>query len=91
MNLAAARELAVKCSASSICLSKTPAILRQELDFAGLDADLEEDNLNDTLETTLLKRHMAAEARSYRDLEGLLEALDYIEGTAGIIDALDEP
>lgn len=83
MRLPAARMLASRISSSDIARRKTHAILGQSLDFAGLEAGDDEDPtevLNGTAERKgLLRRHMLAEAKNFRELETLTETLDNIE------------
>lgn len=94
MKLAATRELANCMAARDIAANKTPTILGDTYELSDLTAEPEEeDNISEDHEgtaelTKLLKRHMAAESRSFQDLENLVHALDFIESVAGIIDAL---
>jgi nuclear pore complex protein Nup107 len=94
VQLAACREIAARCSSRDIALQKTPVILGEPLEISDLLADAEAEpeaveQLDGTTEITrLLKRHMAEEATPYVELEKLIEALDYVEVTSGVIDAL---
>lgn len=96
MKLAAARQLKNSTPARDIAANKTPVILGEAYELSDLTAEVEEDEdvpeeLDDKAAeiTRLLKRHMAEEARTFQDLEKLVHALDFIEGVAGIIDALE--
>ncbi|KFY06381.1 hypothetical protein V492_08058, partial [Pseudogymnoascus sp. VKM F-4246] len=66
-----------------IAAAKTPVLLGESLELSQL-ADIGDGT---DLES-LLRKHMADEARAYVELEGLINALDFIEGVAGIIDSL---
>ncbi|KFY90914.1 hypothetical protein V498_05757 [Pseudogymnoascus sp. VKM F-4517 (FW-2822)] len=81
-HIAAARELAGCMPSCDIAAAKTAVLLGETLELSQLafgdGTDLE----------SLLRKHMADEARAYVELEGLINALDYIEGVAGIIDSL---
>ncbi|OAF60965.1 nuclear pore complex subunit [Pseudogymnoascus destructans] len=82
-HVAAARELAGCMPSRDIAAAKTPVLLGETLELSQLadcgdGTDLE----------SLLRKHMADEARAYVELEGLVNALDFIEGVAGIIDSL---
>jgi len=95
MKLAATRELANRVAARDIAANKTPVILGETYDLSELTAEAEEEDVTADLDgtaevTRLLKRHMAAEARSFQDLENLVHALDIVESVAGTIDALQK-
>jgi nuclear pore complex protein Nup107 len=69
---------------SEIALSKTAAILGEDLDWEHLEAEDYEDvsELPDEPQSRrrrLLKKHMAAQAKSYRELERLILALYSIQ------------
>ncbi|PVH74721.1 hypothetical protein DL98DRAFT_519060 [Cadophora sp. DSE1049] len=94
MNLSAARELAIKARGSEIAKSKTPALLGKSFDFAELSNDREED-LTEVLdgsadEKRLLKLHLLAEAKTYRELEALIECLDNVETCSSLATLLIE-
>jgi nuclear pore complex protein Nup107 len=83
MHLAAARMLASRIPSSSIARIKTKAILGESLDFNNLEQGDDED-LTEVLDGSaeqkrLLRKHLLAEAKSYRELEALIECLDNIE------------
>ncbi|CZT05067.1 related to Nuclear pore complex protein Nup107 [Rhynchosporium agropyri] len=94
MNLGAARELAIKARSSEIAITKTPAILGKIFDFADL-GNTEEEDLTEVLDGSanqkrLLKKHLLAEAKTYRELEALIECLDHVETVASIAVILEE-
>jgi nuclear pore complex protein Nup107 len=83
MHLEAARTLASKLSTKTITENKTKAILGHTIDFQQLEVEYDED-LTEVLDGSadqkrLLRKHMVAEAKSYRELEALIECLDQIE------------
>ena len=91
--LAAARELAQAVPSSEISLSKTRALIGESLDLNSLEAEGFEEDITERIEdpagsTRFLKRHLVAEARSFRDLEMLAGALDYLEFASDSIHAL---
>jgi nuclear pore complex protein Nup107 len=79
-------------SSSDISKSKTLSILGESLDLMSLESDENEDfteRLDGSPEQTkLLKRHMLAEAKTFRDLELLVIVLDSLEITGNMIDTL---
>lgn len=88
MHLTAARMLASRIPSSSIARTKTKAILGESVDFINLELGDDED-LTEVLDGTadqkrLLRKHLLAEARSYRELEALIECLDNIETVTSI-------
>ncbi|KAL2067097.1 hypothetical protein VTL71DRAFT_1521 [Oculimacula yallundae] len=94
MNLGAARELAIKARSSEIAIRKTPSILGKSIDFAEL-SNSEEEDLTEVLDGSadhkrLLKKHLLAEAKTYRELEALIECLDHVETVASIAVILEE-
>lgn len=94
MHLNAARRLSIKVPSSEIAKSKTRAILGHNLDFSDLENDDEED-LTEALDDSpdqkrVLKKHMLAEAKSFRELENFIEGLDNIETVTSIAGLLDE-
>jgi nuclear pore complex protein Nup107 len=82
-HIAAARELAGCMPSRDIAAAKTPVLLGEQLELSQLADGGEGTDLE-----SLLRKHMADEARAYVELEGLVSALDFIEGVAGIIDSL---
>ena len=88
MHLTAARMLASKVSSAAIARSKTPAILGQSLDLvsmeAGDDGDLTEVLDGSAERKRLLRKLMLAEAKSFRELESLIESLDHIETVTSV-------
>lgn len=94
MHLSAARELAIKARSSEIAMTKTPAILGRSFDFPELINGREED-LTEVLDGSadqkrLLKKHLLAEAKTYRELETLIECLDNLETVSSMAGLLDE-
>ncbi|KAG4427709.1 hypothetical protein IFR05_016806 [Cadophora sp. M221] len=94
MHLSAARELAIKARSSEIAITKTPAILGKSFDFPELINSGEED-LTEVLDGSadqkrLLKKHLLAEAKTYRELETLIECLDNLETVSSMAGLLDE-
>lgn len=92
--LAAARELHRAVSADYISLNKTPALLGESLDLAGLETETDDEDITTRDEKSaeqmrLLRHHMFAEARSFRDLECLIEALDYLDICSNSIHAME--
>ncbi|KAL3420700.1 Nucleoporin NUP84 [Phlyctema vagabunda] len=86
VHLAAASFLATKIPSSIIARNKTRAILGATYSFADLEGEEEED-LTEVLDGSaeqkkLLKKYMLAEAKSYRELETLIELLDNIDTSA---------
>ncbi|KAF4631550.1 hypothetical protein G7Y89_g6588 [Cudoniella acicularis] len=91
VHLNAARMLASRAPSTSIAKAKTKAILGETLDFAGLENDDDED-LTEVLDGSaerrkMLRKHLLAEAKNFRELEALVESLDFIE-TVGSVDSL---
>lgn len=77
-----------------VASNKTRAILGTSQDFIALESDAEED-LTEVLDGSadqkkLLKRHLLAEARSFRELEALIELLDNMETTSSMAQLMDE-
>ena len=84
MHLTAARMLASKVPSQNIARNKTYAIIGQGMDFAALELDGENDDLTEVLNGSadkkkFLRKHLLAEAKSYRELEALVESLDNME------------
>ncbi len=93
--LAAARELARSVSSSHIALSKTHSLLGESLDITDLDNESEQEDITEGIEDSsaqmkLLKRYLAGEAKSFRELELLIAALDYIELAGDSIAAMEK-
>jgi nuclear pore complex protein Nup107 len=83
LHLNAARTLASRITSTSIAKCKTRAILGEAVDFYSLESGEDED-LTEVLDGSaeqkrLLKKHLLAEAKSFRELETLIECLDNIE------------
>ncbi|TVY20527.1 Nucleoporin [Lachnellula arida] len=82
MRLLSAKSLMLKIPSSSIALSKTPALIGEAVDFTGLEGG--EDDMTEVLDGSAdrrryLKRHLVEQAKSFRELETLAQALDLIE------------
>ena len=76
--------LAARVPSAEISRSKTRAILGESLDLVSLDTDGDDDDLTEVLDGSadqkrLMKKHLLAEAKSFRELEALIEALDNME------------
>ncbi len=83
LHLNAARTLASKVTSNVIAKCKTRAILGQSIDYFTLESGEDED-LTEVLDGSgeqrrLLRKHLVAEAKSFRELETLIECLDNIE------------
>lgn len=88
MHLTAARSLAGRIPSDTIARTKTPAILGDSLDFTALEA-ADDGDATEVMDGTAqrrrqLKEHLRAEAKSFRELERLVETLDYLETAASI-------
>ncbi|QSZ30382.1 hypothetical protein DSL72_004905 [Monilinia vaccinii-corymbosi] len=88
LHLTAAIALSQKVSSSGIALSKTRALLGENLDFRGLESQDNED-LTEVLdgsadEKRYLKKYMVEQAKSFRELETLALTLDSIESVWGL-------
>jgi len=95
MHLNAARLLASKVPSNSIARNKTGKILGRSLDFKNLEMDSEDEDLTEVIDDSaeyryILKKHLVAEARSFRDLEAFTEFLDNIESATSTFDLLHE-
>jgi nuclear pore complex protein Nup107 len=80
-------------SSSEISLSKTRALVGESLDLHSLETEGYEEDITERIEDPagsmrLLKRHLVAEAKSFRDLEMLVGALDCLEFASDSIHAL---
>lgn len=76
--------LASRVPSQDIARSKTYAIIGQGLDFTGLESSDENEDLTEVLDglaedKMFLRKHLLAEAKSFRELEALTESLDYME------------
>jgi nuclear pore complex protein Nup107 len=76
--------LASGVPSQDIARSKTYAIIGQGLDFTALESNDENEDLTEVLDGSaedkmFLRKHLLAEAKSYRELEALTESLDYME------------
>jgi nuclear pore complex protein Nup107 len=89
-------ELARSVSSSNISLSKTHSLLGESLDITDLENEGEQEDITEQIEDNsaaqmrLLKRYLAAEAKSFRELELLIEALQYIELASDSIAAMEK-
>lgn len=82
MHLASAKSLAERIPSSLIALSKTRALIGEAVDFNGLEGESED--VTEVLDGSadrrrLLKRHLIKQAKSFRELEALIRALDFID------------
>jgi nuclear pore complex protein Nup107 len=82
MHLTSAKCLLVKMPSSMIALSKTHALIGDTVDFTGLMVENEDmtevlDGLADRQKA--LKRHLIEQAKPFRELEALIQALDLLE------------
>lgn len=82
MHLTAARILASRVSSHDISRSKTYAIIGESMDCNALE--LNGEDLTEVLDGSaddkqFLRKHMLAEAKSFRELEALIESLDNME------------
>jgi nuclear pore complex protein Nup107 len=94
MHLTAARSLAGRISSEIIAKTKTPAILGKSYDFHELETG-EDGDLTEVLDGSAdrkrqLKQHLIAEAKSFRELENLIECLDYLETASSMAGLQDE-
>jgi len=86
--LNAARKLVERVRADTIATSKTRRLIGERLDFYGLELEGEDEDMTEVLDGTadqkrLLKKHLVAEAKNFRELEALILALDGMETVAG--------
>jgi nuclear pore complex protein Nup107 len=93
--LAAAAELARNVSCSHISLSKTQSLLGESFDIVDLENEGEQEDITEQIgdlaaQMRLLKRYMAGEAKSFRELELLIAALEYIEFASDSISAMEK-
>jgi len=82
MHLTAAKCLFQKMPSSMIALSKTHALIGDTVDFTGLAIESEDmtevlDGLADRQKA--LKKHLIEQAKPFRELEVLIQALDLLE------------
>lgn len=88
MHLNAARKLAVRVPAAVIAQAKTRAILGRNYDFEALESGEDEDLtevLNGSVDhKKVLRKYLLDEARTYRELECLIESLDLVETIASM-------
>lgn len=78
----------MRVPSATICQFKTRAILGDSYDFETLESGDDED-LTEVLDGSadqkrLLRKHLLDEAKSYRELENLIECLDNIETVASM-------
>ena len=95
MHLNAARTLAGKVPSSAIAQSKTGKIIGRSQDFKSLEFQGEDEDLTEVIGESaeykqLLKKHLVAEARSFRELEAFTEFLDSMESATSSFDLLHE-
>lgn len=88
MRLNAARKLVEKVRSDTIAISKTRKLIGERLDFSGLEAEAEDEDMTEILDGTAdqkrqLKKYLVAEAKTFRELEALIIALDGMETVAG--------
>lgn len=86
MHLNAARMLAVKVRSDVIAEMKTGKIIGRSLNFQGLEAESEDEDLTEVIGDqdnckSLLQKQLVAEAKNYRELETFIEFLDVLENT----------
>lgn len=92
MNLSAAKILTQNVPSISICISKTQALLGEELSLEDLALEDEYEEIPDDadeeaiLRRKLMQRHMLAETRSYCELERLMLTLNLMWDAANHID-----
>ena len=94
MHLTAARMLASRVHSAEIARSKTRAILGESVDFVSLENGDDED-LTEVLDGSadqkrLMKKYLLAEAKSFRELEILIEHLDNIETVTSMASLMSE-
>ena len=82
MRLLSAKSLMAKIPSSSIAFSKTRALIGEAVDFSGLEGG--DDDMTEVLDGSAdrrryLKRYLVEQAKSFRELESLAQALDLIE------------
>jgi nuclear pore complex protein Nup107 len=87
MHLTAARMLAARISSSDIARNKTRAILGQSVDFEQLEYAVEDEDLTEVLdgsanEKRLMRKHLVGEAKSFRELETLIQSLENMDTIA---------
>lgn len=87
MRLKAAERLAIAVSSASVALRKTPALLGESLDIAGLEDYSDATGVLDGLadQNRYLKNHMLSEAKSFRELEAMMEFLSKIQKITELI------
>jgi hypothetical protein len=93
--LAAAAELARSVSSSHISLSKTQSLLGESFDIVELENEGEQEDITEQIGDSAaqmgpLKRYLAGEAKSFRELELLIAALEYIEFASDSISAMEK-
>lgn len=94
VRLNAARTMGINVEYKRIVKAKTRAILGETYDAAGLENEDEED-VTEVLDGTAdgkrhLKKYMVAQAKSFRELESLVDCLDYLETCASLRVVLSE-
>ena len=94
MHLNAARALASRITSNAIARCKTGAILGDSIDFFTLELGEDED-VTEVLDgfgeqKRLLRKHLLAEAKSFRELETLIECLDHLETVSSMAALMEE-
>lgn len=86
--------LASRVPSSAIAKSKTQKILGEPVDFfsleSGDDEDLTEVMGSSADEMRPLRKHLLDEARSFRELETLIECLDNLETVTSMVGIMTE-
>ena len=95
MHLTAARALSSRITSLEIARSKTRAIIGQSVGFDALGDMGEDEDLTEVLdgsanEKRLLKKYLLAEAKSFRELESLILALDNMETITSLGQLMEE-
>ncbi|KAJ5047115.1 uncharacterized protein L3040_002958 [Drepanopeziza brunnea f. sp. 'multigermtubi'] len=83
MRLNAARSMSISVEYKNVVEVKTRAILGDTYDYIGLENEEDED-ITEVLDGSAdgkrhLKKYMVAQAKSFRELESLIDSLDYLE------------
>jgi nuclear pore complex protein Nup107 len=94
LHLNAARTLASRITSNAIAKCKTRAILGDSVDFFALES-AEDEDVTEVLDGSgeqkkLLRKHLLAEAKSFRELETLIECLDHLETVSSMAVLMEE-
>ncbi|PBP22516.1 hypothetical protein BUE80_DR006503 [Diplocarpon rosae] len=94
MHLSAAKKLCATVPYRYIVHSKTYALLGDYFDVPGLDA-VEQEDITEVFDGSAdvkrqLKKHLIAQAKSFRELESLIECLDAIETCTSAVGLMRE-